>query len=158
MPPLQIHSANWLTSPTVLQAHHQSSPHHHAYHKKFHDQEKYHPPLPITSQHVRNELQSNEYCGYCPKVPPMSNKNDPHEFLPNKTSRHQILATHQKTAPLVATASCPDSNTANELLARLKSLLVMLLVIFFAYRIANRVGVLPFLEGVGCFFSIFTNS
>ena len=51
-----------------------------------------------------------------------------------------------------------DCHNANELLARLKSLLVMLLVIFFAYRIANRVGVLPFLEGVGCFFSIFTNS
>ena len=64
VPPLQIHSANWLTSPSVLQAHHQSSPHHHAYHKKFHDQEKYHPPLPITSQHVRNELQSNEYFWY----------------------------------------------------------------------------------------------
>jgi hypothetical protein len=41
VPPLQIHSANWLTSPSVLQAHHQSSPHHHAYHKKFHDQDKY---------------------------------------------------------------------------------------------------------------------
>lgn len=39
----------------------------------------------------------------------MSNENDPHEFLSNETSRHQILATHQKTAPLVATASCPDS-------------------------------------------------
>ena len=39
MPPLQIHSVKWLTSPSVLQAHHQSSPRHHTYHKKFHDQE-----------------------------------------------------------------------------------------------------------------------
>jgi hypothetical protein len=46
--------------------------------------------------------------------------------------------------------------TANELLARLKFLLVKLLVIFFAYRIANRVAVKPFLDGVCYSFSILT--
>ncbi len=36
-------------------------------------------------------------------------------------------------------------------------MLAKLLVIFFAYRIANRVGVLPFLSGVMQSFSLFTN-
>ncbi len=46
--------------------------------------------------------------------------------------------------------------TANELLARHKFLLAKLLVTFFAYRIANRVGVLPSVGGVRYSFSIFT--
>ena len=45
---------------------------------------------------------------------------------------------------------------ANELLAILKFLLVTLLVNFFAYRIAKRVGVLPSLGGVWYSFSILT--
>ena len=46
--------------------------------------------------------------------------------------------------------------TANELLARLMFLLAKLLVIFFAYRIANRVRVLPFVSGVMQSFSLLT--
>jgi hypothetical protein len=46
--------------------------------------------------------------------------------------------------------------TANELLARHKFLLAKLLVTFFANRIANRVGVRPFLGGVRYSFSTLT--
>jgi hypothetical protein len=145
-PPLPIHSTNLLTSPTVKQAHHQSIPRHQAYHQKFHNQENNHSPLPIGSHvqnelqcneyhgychqayhqkfhnqeknhpalligsHVQNEVQCNEYHGYCPELPPMSNQDDAHGFSTStkQTSKHQIPTTHQKTAPLVAIASCPD--------------------------------------------------
>jgi hypothetical protein len=110
VPPLP-HSTNLLTSPTVEQAHHQSIPRHQAYHQKFHNQENNHPPLPIGS-HVQNALPCNEYHGYCPKLPPISN-HDAHGFSTStkQTSKHQIPTTHQKTAPLVAIASCPDRNS-----------------------------------------------
>jgi hypothetical protein len=52
---------------------------------------------------------------------------------------------------------CHILYTANELLARHKFLLAKLFVTFFAYRIANRVGVRPFLGGVRYSFSILTN-
>ena len=111
-PPLPIHSTNLLTSPTVEQAHHQSIPRHQAYHQKFYNQEDNHPPLPIGS-HVQNELPCNEYHGYCPKLPPISNQDDAHGFSTStkQTSKHQIPTTHQKTAPLVAIASCPDKKS-----------------------------------------------
>ena len=48
------------------------------------------------------------------------------------------------------------NHTANELLARPKCLLVKLLEIYFAYRIANCIGVLPFLGGVMQSFSFLT--
>ena len=48
-----------------------------------------------------------------------------------------------------------DSNT-NELLARTKFLLVNWKTYIFAYRIANRVGVLSFLGGVMQSFSLLT--
>lgn len=38
----------------------------------------------------------------------MPNQHDANEFLTNQTRRHQIPTTHQKTAPHVAIASCPD--------------------------------------------------
>ena len=100
VPPLQIHSANWLTSPSVLQAHHQSSPCHHAYHKKFHDQEKYHPPLPITSQHVQNELQSNEYVGIAQRFLQCPTKIIRMNFCPTRLVDIKYLPPIKRLLPL----------------------------------------------------------
>jgi hypothetical protein len=47
-------------------------------------------------------------------------------------------------------------DTANKLLARFKILLVILLVLFFAYSVSNRVAVLLSWDGVWYSFSILT--
>lgn len=52
--------------------------------------------------------QWNEYCGNCPKLPPMSIQHDAQDFLSNQTRWHQIPVTHQKNAPRVALALCTN--------------------------------------------------
>jgi hypothetical protein len=96
---------NWLTTPTVLQVHHQSSP----CDQKCHYQENYHPPLPTLSQHhVKNGLNEMNIVGIVQNYLQCQSIMILRTFCPIRLADIKFLSPIKKYAPLEAIASWAD--------------------------------------------------